>query len=520
MALILELPVELSIAIAKEFIESRDAGVPNETVIANVADLQALSLTCRSFRSIVKQLLFDWNKKHGHSNAVVWALEHGRTDTLEDCRAFGLDLLAPGSHHHTNDLNSHFDLEAPFCCQVPIGVAISHHQPAAVEWLLDSGVSADQLCSAVDQVAPFNAATVSLPADEEEYAPRWTALEYAMSHRSSSISTLLIQKGATLTFPHNAHSRGAKKQHAIHMAAEKGLVDVINMLVCEHDVDVNTADTDGETALHHAVNVLDNKDTILPLYYLGADLNRPAANGVTPLVKALRSGCYANAFQLIVAGAAVKSPFGLQSPLRACLMGQPRDRFSLVGAIWLNLDDKYYMGYEPDEDEKADVFRGRILEIMIEKGASVHDEYAGEPMPILTALHHYQELTVQVLLHHGVQFPEMDGYPSMAAYVVATNAWGFGVLREMQILFNCGFSRLDDPYDENTTVLQALVARGIPYILSGMLQMGKTLVDPEHLSQVIWDCIRDQDRPAIDVFARLQLGVAWRDSDRTELQVL
>ncbi|KAK7992032.1 hypothetical protein PG988_000826 [Apiospora saccharicola] len=433
---------------------------------------------------IVKQVLFDWNKKHGHSSAVVWALEHGRTDTLEDCRAFGLNLLTPGSHHHTNALNRHFDLEAPFCCQTPIGMAFSYHQPAAVKWLLDEeGVSVDQLCSAVDQVAPFNAATALIPADKEEYAPRWSALEYALGHRASSVATLLIQKGATLTFTHKAQDRGVKQQHAIYIAAEKGLIDVIKTLVHERHVNVNATDADGETPLHHAVGVLGNKETILGLVDLGADLNQPAANGVTPLLKALQTGCYANAFELINAGADIKPIPGLLSPLRACLSNQPRDRFSLVGAIWLNLDDKYYLGHEPDEDEKADVFRGRVLEMLLEKGASVHDEYADEPMPpILTALHHYQERT---------------------------------------ILFHCGVARLDDPYDEERTVLQEVVARGIPYILSGMLEMGRYLVDPEHLRQVIYDRGCNGDRKAINVFSRVQVGVAWvDDDDRTELLVL
>ncbi|KAK8116296.1 hypothetical protein PG984_012798 [Apiospora sp. TS-2023a] len=503
MALILELPVELAIAIVKELIEPRITGVPNEIAIANVADLQQLSHTCRSFGKIVNQVLFDWNKKHGHSSAVVWALEHGRTDTLEDCRAFGLNLLTPGSHHHTNALNHHFDLEAPFCCQTPIGMAISHHQVAAVKWLLDEeGVSVDQLCSAVDQVAPFNAATALNPTDEEEYAPRWSALEYALGHRASSVATLLIQKGATLTFTHTAQNRGVQQQHAIHIAAEKGLIDIIKTLVRQRHVNVNTADADGETPLHHAVGVLENKETILGLIDLGADLNQPAANGVTPLLKALQAGCYANAFELINAGAEVKPIPGLQSPLRTCLTNQPRDRFSLVGAIWLNLDDKYYLGHEPDEDEKADVFRGRVLEILLEKGASVHDEYAAEPMPpILTALHHYQERTVRTLLQHGVQFPRSKD----------TRAWPP----------TCGVARLDDPYDEDRTVLQEVVARGIPYILSGMLEMGRYLVDPEHLHQVIYECVCNGDREAINVFARLQIEVAWvDDDDRTELQVL
>ncbi|KAK8053652.1 hypothetical protein PG996_012953 [Apiospora saccharicola] len=389
MALILELPVELAIAIVKELIEPRTTDVPNKTAIANVADLQELSLTCRSFGKIVKQVLFNWNKKHGRSSAVVWALENGRTDTLEDCRAFGLNLLTPGSHHHTNALNRHFDLEAPFCCQTPIGMAISYHQPAAVKWLLDEeGVSVDQLCSAVDQVAPFNAATALIPADKEEYAPRWSALEYALGHRASSVATLLIQKGATLTFTHKTQNRGVKQQHAICIAAEKGLVDVIKTLVHQRHVNVNATDADGETPLHHAVGVLGNKETILGLVDLGADLNQPAANGVTPLLKALQTGCYANAFELINAGADIKPIPGLLSPLRACLSNQPRDRFSLVGAIWLNLDDKYYLGHEPDE-------------------------YADEPMPpILTALHHYQERTVRTLLQHGVPFPRSKDTPA------------------------------------------------------------------------------------------------------------
>lgn len=517
MALILELPVELSIAIAKEIIEPSATDVPKETVIVNFTDLLALSRTCRSFRKIVKELLFDWNKKHGHSSAVVWAIEHDRIDTLEDCRAFGLDLLTPGSHHHTNDLNLHFNLKRPFCCQTPIGIAISHQRPAVAEWLLEKGgVPVDQLCSAVDQVTPFDAATALNPMEEGEYAPRWSALEYAFGHESSSIATILIRKGATLTFTRKAQNRGAKKQHAIHIAAEKGLIDVINMLSRESHVEINATNTDGETALHYAVGVVENKETVSCLIGLGADLNQRAANGVTPLVKALQSGCYANAFQLINAGAKVKSIPGLQSPLRACLSGQPRDRFSLVGAIWLNLEDKYYLGHKPDEDEAVDVFRARILEVLIEKGVSVHDEFSGEPMPILTALHNYQKQTVQVLLQHGVQFPQMDRYPNMAAYVVSTNAWGHGILQEMRILFHCGLARLDDPYDEKSTILQAVIARDLQYVLSGMLEMGRHLVSPEHLHQVIYGCVCNGDREAISTFAHLQIEIAWRGSDRTE----
>ncbi|KAK8069581.1 hypothetical protein PG994_006197 [Apiospora phragmitis] len=132
MALISKLPVELVIEIVNEVIESRVSLIENEPVIVNVADLRSLSLACRNFRGVVKELLFRWNKKHGHSSAFVWAIKNGRIDTLEDCRAFGLDPLSPGSHHHDQWLEPPSD-EPPLCCQTPIGLAIRHRKFAVVK---------------------------------------------------------------------------------------------------------------------------------------------------------------------------------------------------------------------------------------------------------------------------------------------------------------------------------------------------------------------------------------------------
>ncbi|KAK8014738.1 hypothetical protein PG990_008034 [Apiospora arundinis] len=517
MALILELPVELVIDIAKEVIESMATGNLNEAVITNMADLRSLWLTCRTFRVIVKEVLFRWNKEHEGSSAVVWATEHGRIDILEDCRAFGLDLVNPGSHHHSDWLNTRFDLEPPLCCQTPIGRATSHDWLSVVEWFFDNGVSANHICSAINPRGDTTWQCVQLTSlGDEDHVPRWSVLKYALHHKSSSIAQFLIRRGADLTFAHDTESSNIKPQHAIHIAANKGLVDVIKMLVHDHDVDINIIDTDGKSALHYAAGTLENRKTVQLLIALGANLDQRAANGATPLLKALHSGCFTNAYYLIRAGARVglisgspPAP-GLQSPLQACIASNPLDRFTRVDNLWLRLPDQFYMGYSPTEPEKIEIYRGRIMEMLIERGASVREANPGTPLPVMLALDLHQQCSVQRLLQHGAVFTLTGQHMSIAGYVMATTGAGAAhdFWNKMKILVDCGVSRLDDPFDANRSVLQAIISRR-PDSLHAMLQMGRNLVTPQHLNYVIWECILRGDHWALNTlyaYATFYLG--------------
>ncbi|KAK8069582.1 hypothetical protein PG994_006198 [Apiospora phragmitis] len=322
--------------------------------------------------------------------------------------------------------------------------------------------SANQDCSAADLTWTYW---------KEETVPQWSALQYALSHKSNSIAALLTQKGEGLAFADDTKSPNPKQQHAIHIAAENGLIDVINMLVHEHHVDINTTDTNGETALHYATSTLENKKTLLFLIGLGAKLNQAAAGGITPLVKAMDSSCFINAFQLIKAGAEVKIPGPpapyLASPVEACLANYPSDCST---------------------ERKNDFLQARLLEVLLKKGASVHggypgeplptmtaDGYSGEPLPIMTAMRVFQGQAVQVLLRHGAQFPPIGEHPSIAAYVLdAAYDDIFEFLPRMQILFDCGVSRMDDPFDKDHTILQVLasMARECPGCLTGVLESG------------------------------------------------
>ncbi len=125
----------------------------------------------------------------------------------------------------------------------------------------------------------------------------------------------LIKEGANLS------AKDGDGQTALHIAASRGLEEVMDMLVKEADMDINTPNSSGETALHLAVKNAIGKKVAATCLELGADANAIDSEGSTVLHAAAKSGVSAETVDILLSrGANPKIMDGQgRFPLQAAL---------------------------------------------------------------------------------------------------------------------------------------------------------------------------------------------------------
>ena len=114
-----------------------------------------------------------------------------------------------------------------------------------------------------------------------------TALHEACEHGSKKIVELLLKRGAKISVANEEHVT------PLHIACREGCSDVVSHLLLhghhERDVVINAKDTQGNTALHFAVDS-SVESVVQALLLNGADPIAPKYNEVTPLHVAARNG--------------------------------------------------------------------------------------------------------------------------------------------------------------------------------------------------------------------------------------
>jgi ankyrin repeat protein len=235
------LPVELLLKIAEEHCTS-------------ARDLNALAQTCRGFHGLVNPVVYRHNVSEEGGDAVLWACEHGRIDTLE----------------HLREQGARFDLEfgvevdvgsdAHRACFAPIHVAAKHGHVEVLAWLLDHGAKLDAFsrdyCDC--QLTPKRYTHPERRQASRPYAPLWSALHTAVCHDHTDAAIFLIERGASLMVSERREEnvqRGlpaAPNVTVTHTAAAANNVALIDYLAARRLADFDAADDRGNAAAHYA----------------------------------------------------------------------------------------------------------------------------------------------------------------------------------------------------------------------------------------------------------------------------
>lgn len=126
-----------------------------------------------------------------------------------------------------------------------------------------------------------------------------TPLSKAISHNGEEIIKLLLDKGADI-------EQTIHDESLLHLAASKGFVNIVELLLHHLGIEVTSENNQGWTALHRAVENCNLKATEL-LLNRGADVNCATNSGLTPLHLAAAKGSFDIVQLLVDRGANIDS---------------------------------------------------------------------------------------------------------------------------------------------------------------------------------------------------------------------
>ncbi|KAH8845268.1 hypothetical protein MCOR27_009665 [Pyricularia oryzae] len=101
-----------------------------------------------------------------------------------------------------------------------------------------------------------------------------TALHFAASKNNLDVARKLLDQKP----PASARVRDRRGQYALHRAAAVGSTPMVNLLIGQGKSPLNATDSDGQTALHHAI-AEGHGDTAVALLKAGAETDKKDADG-------------------------------------------------------------------------------------------------------------------------------------------------------------------------------------------------------------------------------------------------
>lgn len=240
--------------------------LPNEVVLLVATHLEyayeinALCCTSRRLHELLNPVLYKYSHAQQNGGYVVeWAAINGLVSTTRLILEAGAPPNACG-----------------WMVKQPFALAATHGHSEIIELLYEHGV---EPCP-TDNDWKHHRDEEPDVLDCEEGHP----LSMAAANGHVSVVSLLLKHGV----PVDLHTGTREKRTALHLAAEKGHLDVLRVLV-DAGSQINAQDYLGTTSLHFAVHE-GHLEAVQFLLARGADPNMSTTSGSTALCMAPRSG--------------------------------------------------------------------------------------------------------------------------------------------------------------------------------------------------------------------------------------
>ncbi|TLD14893.1 hypothetical protein PspLS_10867 [Pyricularia sp. CBS 133598] len=153
----------------------------------------------------------------------------------------------------------------------PLMIAVSIKDgEKLVDLLLSKGADVNEK-SEITNILPSHSHQTYI---QGNYNSGQTALHFAASKNNLDVARKLLDQKP----PASARVRDRRGQYALHRAAAVGSTPMVNLLIGQGKSPLNATDSDGQTALHHAI-AEGHGDTAVALLKAGAETDKKDADG-------------------------------------------------------------------------------------------------------------------------------------------------------------------------------------------------------------------------------------------------
>ncbi|KAI2609971.1 ankyrin repeat-containing domain protein [Hypoxylon fragiforme] len=269
-------------------------------------EIAALAAVDKEHHAIANPILYDLRRSDEVDIAMLWACMTGRLGTLKRLVEYGgyVDDICTNRCGASSTLWG-CDDDLPQCLidlldLAPLALAAKYGQEEVVKWLIDHNAKIDRpamnFCSC--QASPDR----YFAGHRSRRSVAWTPLHLAICNNNVPIAKLLISRGAD---PLHIANPPHRAQSALHTAAYRNIIPMIDFLVTQKLVSIDHQDFLGLTPLHLSVLNYHNITALERLVELGANLELRCKRGYgkTALGFACLTGNFRAALFLLDKGA-------------------------------------------------------------------------------------------------------------------------------------------------------------------------------------------------------------------------
>ncbi|KAL8597549.1 hypothetical protein ACOMHN_033420 [Nucella lapillus] len=333
------------------------------------------------------------------STALHWACHHGMIQTVTLLIQHQADVTATTRNgqtalHFACQCTSHTASADVTRILLQAGADVNKQDQRGDTPLLEASVRghSDTVKVLIDHGADVNTQDIR----------GYTPLLKASRQGHSDTEDLLIQYGADVNVNNEDSSYVYGPSTALHWACQHGMVQTVSLLI-QHQADVTTTTSNGQTALHFACQCTSHTtsaDVTRNLLQAGADVNTQDEDGVTPFLEASRV-CHSDTMELLIHYGADVNTLNKQgdTPLLEALRKGHSDSVKLLIVHGADVNIQNKQGDTPLL-EASRSGHSDTVKVLIDHGADVNIQNKQGYTPLLEASREGHSDTVELLIDH------------------------------------------------------------------------------------------------------------------------